>query len=89
MDSYLVNAKTEISPNQDLVIITGRGRNSVQDPILKATTLELLRNEYEIEGKVDPSNPGRVVVDSNTLLEFIACKSWVGIMVQKHLKGIE
>ena len=77
LDSYLSNTDNDLTADQDLVIITGRGRNSAYEPILKSTTLDLLWNEYQLEGKQDPTNPGRVIVDSNTLLQFVATNSWV------------
>lgn len=77
LDSYLSNRNNNVTADQNLVIITGRGKNSAYEPILKSTTLDLLWNEYQVRGKLDPTNPGRVIVDSDTLLQFVATKSWV------------
>jgi DNA-nicking Smr family endonuclease len=76
LDSCLAKKRPEFA-GKDLVIITGIGHNSANEPILKSTTLDLLRTEYQIKGEVDPFNPGRVVVDSDTLLQFVNSKSWV------------
>jgi pentatricopeptide repeat protein len=76
LDSSLAKKQTEFT-GKDLVIITGIGHNRATEPILKSITLDLLSSEYQITAKVDPLNPGRVVLDSDTLLKFVNSKSWV------------
>jgi DNA-nicking Smr family endonuclease len=76
MDSYLERKNPEYSPSKDLVIITGKGLNSVNDPVLKGTVLRILTRDYGVEGKVEESNQGRIVVDVQALLEFVGSKSW-------------
>jgi hypothetical protein len=45
----------------------------VNDPVLKETVLP---RDYVVEGKVEDSNQGRIVVDVEALLEFVGSKSW-------------
>ena len=60
----------------DLLIISGKGLHSVRDPVLQDAVISVLSTEYRVEGKVDASNPGRIIVTNEELRKFIAKNSW-------------
>ena len=76
LDSYLENRRGVESVGDDLMVITGKGLNSIKDPILQETTLDVLTNEYGVQAQVDEFNAGRVIVRKELLGEFINAKSW-------------
>jgi hypothetical protein len=90
IDSYLNKKNT----SGDLVTITGKGLSSVNDPILQGTTLDILEREYGVNGRVDDSNQGRIVVDLEILRVFVSSKSWrwhfliaIAFIQQTHNQG--
>ncbi|KAJ8598571.1 hypothetical protein CTAYLR_001688 [Chrysophaeum taylorii] len=60
-------ALREANPNSDLKIVVGRGLRSKNKPILREFVEETLRTEHGIEARVDPANPGRLVVSAARL----------------------
>lgn len=80
MDSYLLRNKKKTikdTGEKDLVIITGKGLNTVNGdgPVLQDTTLSLLQREYGLHGTINDHNEGRVVLDVGTLKEFVGSRS--------------
>lgn len=80
MDSFLFRKTNHITKEgleKDLVIITGKGLNTVNNagPVLQRATLDLLEKEYGLLGAVKDSNTGRVVVDIDMLKEFVYSRS--------------
>jgi DNA-nicking Smr family endonuclease len=76
MESYLRMK----SPNQiaeDLIIITGKGLRSVNEPVLRSAIQRLLQRDYGIRGKIDAANEGRIIVDVETLKYLVSSQSWV------------
>ncbi|KAL3908076.1 MAG: hypothetical protein SGILL_008621 [Bacillariaceae sp.] len=61
--------------SEDLVIITGKGLNSAADPVLQNAAKEVLL-EYGIQGAVDQTNTGRIIVDIEKLLDCFGNRSW-------------
>jgi len=76
IDSYVNGSGKKGGPMKDLVIITGKGLNSMNDPVLKATVVDLLQRDYGLKCKMDDSNQGRLIVGSEELREFVETKSW-------------
>ena len=69
MESY----RAEHSPEKitrDLVIITGKGLRSLDEPVLRDTVQRVLHTEYGFTGRVDPDNRGRLIVDREKLRQF-------------------
>jgi hypothetical protein len=80
MDSYLFRKRNRIireGGEKDLIIITGKGLNTVSNdgPVLQGTTLKLLESEYGLYGAVKDDNEGRVVLDVDILKEFVRSRS--------------
>ena len=75
MEGYLFG-KSEARRDTDLVIITGKGINSENEPILTKTVLEILEREFKIQGTVEKSNQGRVIIRETNLREIAAAQSW-------------
>ncbi|KAL3925370.1 MAG: hypothetical protein SGILL_000456 [Bacillariaceae sp.] len=61
--------------SSDLVIITGKGLNSVSDPVLQSAAREVL-HEYGVQAMVDETNSGRIIVGIDHLLECFGKRSW-------------
>jgi pentatricopeptide repeat protein len=59
----------------DLHIITGKGIHSRGEPVLQKVAIGVLK-EYNVDCRADASNPGRVVVGYQDLLECFSSKSW-------------
>lgn len=76
MESYLRKKRNSESLKADLVIITGKGKHSANNPILQSTTLKILQKEFGVDGRVDDSNEGRIIVDLEVLRSFVSSKSW-------------
>jgi hypothetical protein len=80
MDSYLFRKRNRIfreGVTKDLVIITGKGLNTINNngPVLQRIALNLLEKEYGLYGAVKDSNTGRVVVDVDKLKDFVYRRS--------------
>ncbi|KAG7362725.1 PPR: pentatricopeptide repeat domain containing protein [Nitzschia inconspicua] len=75
IDTWLDESDTTGGLHSELVIVTGKGLNSASEPVLRKTVTDLLQ-EYGIEGKVDETNAGRVIVDVRNLLECFDSRSW-------------
>ena len=76
MDSYLDGSLGTQSPAGNLVIITGKGRNSAKEPILRKTTLGVLEDEYDVKGVVEESNEGRIVIGRAEMVKLAETKAW-------------
>jgi len=64
------------SCHNDLLIVTGKGLHSEENPVLKNSIISVLANEYGIEATVDEHNPGRVIVPSYSLEQFLERRKW-------------
>ena len=69
MESYRKEGSTE-KITRDLVIITGKGLRSIDEPVLRDAIQGVLQNDYGFSGSVDPSNRGRLVVNVELLRQF-------------------
>ena len=75
MDSWLDEKDSTGGLSGDFVIITGKGKHSLSNPVLQETTKNVLL-EYGIEADMDESNRGRIVVCYRDLLDCFEDKSW-------------
>ena len=58
---------------QDLVIIVGKGKGSVDnEQVLRPTAITMLEREYGILAKDDRSNAGRLIIDAEGLKTFVS-----------------
>jgi DNA-nicking Smr family endonuclease len=70
MESYLrMQSIDDITT--DLVIITGKGLRSASQPVLLGAVQKFLEREYGVNGKVDDSNEGRLILDAMSLRQFV------------------
>lgn len=77
MEHFLSSQNPIHDLSKDLVIIVGKGKGSENnEAVLMPAVQRVLLEEYEIEGKVDASNTGRLVLESPTLQSFVRSKSW-------------
>ena len=53
-----------------MVFITGRGRRSTDEALLRPMVLRVLREDFGLEGRVQPANPGRVVIRATQVRAF-------------------
>lgn len=56
---------------EDWVIVVGKGKHSDFVPVLKTAVLEILRGEFGLEARSDPTNLGRVIVPATSLKQYI------------------
>jgi len=75
MDTWLDENESTGGLSTDFVIITGKGKHSVSDPVLQEATKMVLL-EYGIEATADKSNRGRIVISISDLLDCFGSKSW-------------
>jgi hypothetical protein len=58
---------------QDLVIVVGKGKGSVDNiSVLRPIVEELLQREFGIRAEVGEDNTGRLLVDPKSMKDFIA-----------------
>ena len=75
LDGLLMNGKNS-SPEDDLVIIVGKGLRSSNEVKLLPSIQELLLQDYGVTGNVREENVGRIVIDAKDLQSLIAGRSW-------------
>lgn len=61
---------------QDLVFITGKGRRSIDQPVLMETVQRVLKSEYGLTGTIEKENVGRLVLKADALRHFVAKNKW-------------
>jgi pentatricopeptide repeat domain-containing protein 1 len=83
LDSLLASRNNAVVNDLGWTIIVGKGlRSRDNEPILLPTLRKLLEHEYGIDVSKSKSsedgeiNTGRLVVDGDTLRQFVASKSW-------------
>ena len=74
MDNYQARSHDNITV--DLIIITGKGLRSVEAPILASAVAGVLQNEYHVVARQDEFNEGRLIVDVESLKNFVARGNW-------------
>ena len=57
-------------PMEDAVIIVGKGNRSKEEPVLRSTIVNLLKDEYNVEVAVEPSNTGRLRIAREALQSY-------------------
>ena len=62
--------------NNDLVIVVGKGKGSISDPVLRDAVVTFLEECYDVVACIDSCNSGRLVVSSNELEKFIDRQTW-------------
>ena len=65
-------ARKSDGPENDWVIVVGKGLRSEEFPVLKSTVQTLLEVEFGIQAKVLRENEGRLIVRSETLRAFVS-----------------
>ena len=78
MNSLLGSVRTpHHDMRKDLILIVGKGKGSRDGkPILLPEIMNLLREEYGIEGLIDQNNTGRIRIPSPSLIDFVRSRSW-------------
>lgn len=64
------------TPKHDLVVIVGKGLNSINEPILGTAVNQLLQEEYDIVASIDPLNSGRLIVSKDALAKIFQSQKW-------------
>lgn len=62
MDSFLERNNDGAAHSKVLTVITGKGKNSENDPVLKDAVLSVLEKECGVSAQNDEKNSGRLVV---------------------------
>ena len=58
----------------DVVFIVGKGNRSEDRPVLMPAILQFLREKYDISGKIDDKNTGRIRVTKECIENYIEKK---------------
>jgi len=59
----------------DAVFIVGKGNRSEDRPVLMPAILQFLREKYDISGKIDDNNTGRIRVTKECIENYIKKKA--------------
>ena len=76
METYRAGASAKSKISDGLVIITGKGLNSVGNPVLQRVVQTILLQEYALKAKVIKTNRGRMVIERTALQSFVDKNSW-------------
>ena len=55
----------------DRLIITGKGLRSQNEPVLSSVVMKVLKDDYGINGEVDPTNLGRIMITGKSLRDRV------------------
>lgn len=75
MEGYSLRSEP-VGPDDDLLIITGKGLHSEKNPVLQEAVASVCSEEYGVEVQVDEQNRGRVILPGKTLADFRAKCKW-------------
>ena len=68
----LFSARPMRSKNEDLIVITGKGRGSVDGiRVLMPEVKNFLLDEFNIKSFIDENNTGRLIIQSEELINFV------------------
>lgn len=76
LEGLLIKDAKGIDASKEVVIITGKGLRSENQPILKASTLEVFSKEYGVEAESVLDNEGRIILTSNAIKSFLQRNKW-------------
>ena len=57
-------------PTEDAVLIVGKGNRSKDEPVLRSTICNLLKDEYNLQVLIEPTNTGRLRVAREALQNY-------------------
>ena len=73
----LLKSNSHHDKRKDLVIIVGKGKGSRDGKqVLLPEIMNLLQEEYSIQGMIERNNTGRIRIPSPYLIDFVRSRSW-------------